>query len=300
MANSQQTPPTSNGSEAADLRQRILRIERLAAMPQVVWRLLEAIGDEKVSASTLEGIIESDQALAAKVLGLANSAYYGFPQQITTVKRAVVAVGMEELQLLALGTGLAKVFDLRLAPPGFDGEGLWLHCLAVSCTSQYLAKASGQAQPGEAMIAGLLHDLGKLVLATQLRDEMLGIMALVEQGHTHYQAEVALGVRHTQVGYWLAKRWGLPEMHCAVIRDHHTPRENAPFGNYTCLVHLADSLVKAMGLGLVQTGLPADLPLAARVLGLARDKIVNVANQAKERVPAMLESWRAVLQEGRA
>jgi putative nucleotidyltransferase with HDIG domain len=267
-------------------------------MPQVVWRLVEALGDERTDASALQGIIESDQALTSKVLSLANSAYYGFPTKITTVQRAVVAIGFQELQLLALSTGLTEVFDLGQAPAGFDAEGLWMHCLGVSCTAKLLAQELGQVAPAEVMIAALLHDLGKLVLATQLAEEFTAIVEMMSQGTPYHEAEEMAGLPHTLVGYWLAKRWGLPEVHCEVIRYHHSPRPSSPYFVTVYLVALADRLAKSLGLGLVLEAPPLDLGRAMAAAGLKLDMVRKAAAKAKEQAPQLLDSWRQLITRG--
>jgi putative nucleotidyltransferase with HDIG domain len=284
--------------QSVEVRRRIFKIERLAAMPQVVWRLVEALGDERTDAIALQGIIESDQALTSKVLSLANSAYYGFPTKITTVQRAVVAIGFQELQLLALSTGLTEVFDLSQAPPGFDAEGLWLHCLGVSCVAKLLAQEVGQVAPSEVMIAALLHDLGKLVLATQLTEEFAGVLERMNQGLPYHLAEEQAGLPHTLVGYWLAKRWGLPEVHCEAVRYHHAPNPSSPYFMTVCLVALADRLAKSLGLGLALEAGPLDLPQAMSAAGLKVEMVRKAAAKAKDQAPQLLDSWRQLTAKG--
>ena len=128
-----------NVSKTTTIRERVLAIERLGAFPQVAMRLLDAIGDERTNVSDLAEIIESDMALASKVLSLANSAFYAPKQQITTIHRSVVVIGFEELQLLTLGIGLSEIFDMSNVPEGFDMEGLWMHSMAVGWMSKNLA-----------------------------------------------------------------------------------------------------------------------------------------------------------------
>lgn len=284
-----------NTERLNQLRIRVFQIERLAAMPQVVWRLMDALGDERTDALRLERIIESDPAIVSKILSLANSAYYGLPQKITTVRRAVVIIGFQELQVLALGAGLAEVFDLRKVPLGFDGEALWLHCLAVSWAARELAEAARYPIPGEIMVAGLLHDLGKLILVTHLADEFSQVLRLAGQDTPYFQAEEQLGLNHTIIGYWLAARWGLPEIHSSAIRDHHHPQDTGPYCISTCLVALADQLVKELGLGLVQEAPPLDFSTALQAANLSPDRFQAVAESVKEKVPSMLETWKQTL-----
>ena len=279
--------------EQAELRKRIFNIERLASMPQVVWRLVEALGDESSDAAKLAEIIESDPALTSKVLNLANSAYFGFSQEVTTIRRAVVAIGFKELQLLALGSGLADIFDPRKAPTGFDGEGLWLHCMGVAWASRELAEALNHNAPGEVMISGLLHDLGKLVLASYLRAEFKQLMALSDGGTPWFKAESQLGTPHTLVGWMLAERWELPQVHKDVIRYHHhtvIPGANA---QSVALVALGDALTKALGFGVVQESAELDRKRLLDQVGLPLEAFRATALKARERFGEMEETWRS-------
>ena len=284
--------------EQAELRKRIFNIERLASMPQVVWRLVEALGDENSDASKLAEIIESDPALTSKVLNLANSAYFGFSQEVTTIRRAVVAIGFKELQLLALGSGLADVFDPQKAPAGFDGEGLWLHCMGVAWASRELAEKLNHPSPGEVMISGLLHDLGKLVLAGYLRDEFRELLALANEGRPWFKAENELGTPHSLVGWMLAERWELPQVHKDVIRYHHHSRISGANAQSVGLVALGDALTKALGFGLVQESAEMDRKRLLDQVGLPLEAFKAVAVNARDRFGEMAESWRSAGRTG--
>ncbi len=283
---------------AAEIRNRVFQIKRLAAMPQVIWQLMNALSDDRSSASTVEKVIENDPALASKVLSLANSAYYSPRQEVVTIERAVVIIGYEELYLLAVGSTLAEVFNLRSVPAGFDGEGLWIHCLAVSWLARELAEAARYPAPMEIMVAGLLHDLGKLVLATYLKKELNKITNLVKNGIPYYLAEEQFGLGHTTIGYWLAKHWGLPEAHAEIIRDHHTPRPMGPHFTGTCLVLLADQLVKALGIGLVHKARPVYLSAALEATNLTKARLRTEVKRFKREIPVLTERWKQILGKG--
>jgi len=279
-------------------RRQVLQIERLEAMPHVVWQLLEALGSERTNAAKLESIIENDLALVSKLLSLANSAYYGFQQRITTIRHAVVLIGYKELQFLALGSGLAGIFDLGKAPRGFNAEALWVHCMAVAWAASFLAEATRQVIPGEAMISGLLHDVGKLVLAVSLKEELIHLLELEERGMPYYLAEEELGLEHTRIGYWLAKRWSLPEVHTAVIQGHHRPQAKSPHVKAVCIVALADRLVKALRLGMVQDSRPWNISKALKVLNLTEKTFREIATQIGRTLPTMQHLWLQLLGKG--
>jgi len=286
---------TEQQKRSVKIRRRIFEIERLAAMPQVVWQLVDALGDEQTTPAKLEWLIDSDQALASKVLSLANSAYYGVSQKVTTISRAIVVIGFQELELLALGAGLAEIFDLKKVPPGFDGEELWIHCLAVSWMARELAASAKYPVPGEIMVAGLLHDLGKLVLSTHLTEEFAEVLELTGRGTPYFEAEEVCGLKHTTVGYWLAARWDLPQVHVSVIRDHHAPRGADPYYVPTGLVFLADNLIKFMRFGLVQQAKPADHGPVLEATRLTRAEIRELSEKARKRIPIMLNTWKEIL-----
>ncbi len=286
-----------NKHPSVEIRRRIFQIERLAAMPQVVWRLVEALGDERTDAHSLASLVESDPGLTSKLLGLANSAYYGLPHKITTIDRAIVIIGFQELQVLALGAGLAEIFDINQSPPGMDGEGLWLHSLAVSWLAKELAQAANYKTPTEVIVAGLLHDLGKLMLATHLSEEFAGIARIIKQGVPYYRAEERQGLQHAVLGYWLAKRWSLPDIHLSAIRDHHTLSVQDPYIETTCLVALADEMVKSLGYGLVHKSRMMNQAMALQVTRLTRENLAEVSMGARRKVPAMLDTWLQMIKK---
>jgi HD-like signal output (HDOD) protein len=261
-------------------------------MPQSVMRLIEALGDDDADAQDLAEIIESDLGLASKVLSLANSAYYGVNQKVATLKRAIVVIGFDELKLLALGAGLAEIFNMRAVPPEFDGRGLWLHCIGVSWAAKRMAEAVDGPPSGEVMFAGLLHDLGKLVLAVKLPEEFQAVMDRCQRGLPYYQAEEALGLQHADIGYWLAKRWSLPEVHTDVIRYHHHPKPATPHAQACALVQLADHMVKSLNLGLVQESRPSDFPTVLKTSGLGLAEYQKALQDAENALPDKMKSWR--------
>jgi putative nucleotidyltransferase with HDIG domain len=281
--------------EPLNLRTRIHRISTLAAMPQVVLQLLDAMHDEKSSPASLEQILESDPALSSKILSLANSSYYGLRQKITTIRRAVVIIGFRELELLTLGSGLAEIFDITRMPQGFDGQELWLHCLAVSWIGRELALAARHDPPDEIMLAGLLHDLGKLILATQFQKEFSALLDLTRQDVPFYLAEKKMRLEHTQVGFMLAEKWGLPEVHATAIRDHHAPDRDNPHYQACCLVSLADQLAKNMQIGLVQESLMIDQAQLLAATPITRTQLADIKERAGTHLPKAVAAWMEML-----
>ena len=287
-----------NVSKTTTIRERVLAIERLGAFPQVAMRLLDAIGDERTNVSDLAEIIESDMALASKVLSLANSAFYAPKQQITTIHRSVVVIGFEELQLLTLGIGLSEIFDMSNVPEGFDVEGLWMHSMAVGWMSKNLATIAEGVSAPEVMVSGILHDLGKLILAGYFTEELQKIMILMKQGVPFRQAEERIGIDHAAVGYWLAKNWDLPEIHLFAIRNHHDVRHDSPHARSTALIATADILTKKLELGLVHESESDDALGFAQYTGLTPAQLESVSDIGRKNLPPLLETWISAFNPG--
>lgn len=276
-------------------RRRLARIERLPATPGVVIQLIEVLADDEIEISRIEEILESDQALTSKVLSLANSAYYGFTQEVTTITRAVTLVGLEELQLLALGSSLTGIFDDSTVPEGWDYEQMWHHCLVVSWIAQELAWQTGYESPGEVMVAGLMHDLGKLMLAACLTEEYGRVIELTDGGLPFHEAEARCGLVHTEAGRVLGVKWGLPPIHLSAVSNHHRLDDQDPHLRATCLVHLADMLAKELGYGLTHHGAGTKLGLVRKVAPEAVARLRAVGRKSVEVVPEYLEMWSRII-----
>ena len=232
-------------TEQADLKHRIERLGQLPTLPQVVQKIMSMIDRPETSAEGLGRMIEKDQVLSAKVLQLANSPFYGFPARIASVSHAVVVLGLNVVKGLTLG---ATVFDMMKAA-GMDQ--LWRHSLGVAMVSHLLATRVGQKNPEELFVAGLLHDLGKVVMYVKLPETASRIEAAVRDRDIYMidaEREI-LGLTHADVAGWLAAAWHLPTVLKEPIMYHHQPTLAKVAPMQTAIVHVADVLVKAMGCG---------------------------------------------------
>jgi len=232
-------------TEQADLKHRIERLGQLPTLPQVVHKIMSMIDRPETSAEGLGRMIEKDQVLSAKVLQLANSPFYGFPARIASVSHAVVVLGLNVVKGLTLG---ATVFDMMKAA-GMDQ--LWRHSLGVAMVSHLLATRVGQKNPEELFVAGLLHDLGKVVMYVKLPETASRIEAAVRDRDIYMidaEREI-LGLTHADVAGWLAAAWHLPTVLKEPIMYHHQPTLAKVAPMQTAIVHVADVLVKAMGCG---------------------------------------------------
>jgi len=232
-------------TEQAALKQRIEKLGQLPTLPQVVQKIVTMIDRPETSAEGLGRLIEKDQVLSAKVLQLANSPFYGFPARIASVSHAVVVLGLNVVKGLTLG---ATVFDMMKAA-GMDE--LWRHSLGVAMVAHVLATRVGHKNPEELFVAGLLHDLGKVVMYVKLPETVARIGEVV-QARDLYMMEAEreiLGLTHADIAGWLATAWHLPIVLKEPIMYHHQPSLATGAPMQTAIVHVADVLVKAMGCG---------------------------------------------------
>ena len=262
------------------LAKLVAKIDRLPALPEVLIELLDMVADEGSSASDLERIIANDPALTARVLSLANSAMFGFSQRVTTVRRAVVAIGFGELKMMALGSGLADFFEAARTPLVMDLHSLWAHAIGVSVTAREIARSTGRLSPGEMQVAGLIHDLGKLALFSHLHQDTEGLIRLIAGGRPYYQAEAELGLEHARLGGLLAEQWRLPTLYRAIIAGHHAPDPAEPDYEAVCLIHLADLTVKSLlKFGVIHESAPLDMGPIFKALDLSASDVLLIAEK---------------------
>lgn len=230
---------------ATDFRQRIGQLGDLPTLPHVVQKLTSMIGRPNVSADDIGSLIEKDQVLAAKVLRLANSPFYGFPSRIASVPHAVVVLGLNVVKGLTL---CATAYDI-MKDAGM--VQLWRHSLGVAITSQILGKHLDMKNPEEVFVAGLLHDIGKVILYVKWPEVGSKIRAANPTGDRPlFEIEQELyEISHADVGGWLANAWHLPTALREPIMFHHQPSAAQEAPLQTAVVHVADILVKGMACG---------------------------------------------------
>lgn len=232
------------------LQELVSRIENVPTLPQVVGRIMAATQDPKTSAEDVNKIILADQALTAKILKLVNSAFYGFPRKIGTITEAVVILGFGTIRNLAITASVFHSFG-KQGKGKFDREAFWKHCTGVGAVSRIVARKLNLPNREDVFVAGLLHDLGKVVLDQYFHKDFLVALNLVEQrGCSLYEAEKEIfGVSHAEVGRWLAEHWNMPEFLTLAIGYHHEPEKASEEYSIVPLVHIANSVARYKGIG---------------------------------------------------
>lgn len=235
----------------------IQQTNELPSIPAAAMAVLNEVNNPNSNALSISRLLLQDQALATRVLRLANSAYYGLSRQVADLQEAVVILGMRSIRNLALVAGTYPWLTKEFKGYALGPKALWTHSLGVAVGAQCLAKASRKAQPDECFMAGLLHNLGKVVLAVSLEGHLHNIFQLAETENIGFdEAERRyLGYDHCDVGAHLAAKWNLPELFQAAMQYHHTPNQADMHQSIVDCVHLGDYLATTFGLGLGGDGL---------------------------------------------
>lgn len=212
-------------------------------------KVIEMVDDPKTTAGQLADFISRDQALSMKILKLANSAFYGFPQKIGTINLAIVVLGFESVKDLGLSAAVVETFHTDQLGHDIDINKFWVHSIAVAAGCKILARDTNTSISGEIFIAGLLHDIGKLVLLRYLAEEFREANAVAKKKKQElYKAELdVLGFCHADLGGWLAEQWSLPFHQSNAIYYHHYPWLSFREPNLAMLVNFANVLAHKAG-----------------------------------------------------
>ena len=272
----------------------------LPPLPAVATRLLRALGDTDTALGELAQLISMDSGLAAKVLRLVNSAYYGFPRQVTTISHAVVILGFNTVRNLALAVAVFDKFPFGPDAP-IDPMRFWEHSVGVAVCAQILAKRKRLSVKvvEEAFLAGLLHDIGKLFLCQHFPEAYR--CALADAWRQKVRVGVAeqahCGASHVIVGKRIADRWNLPPALVATIWRHHDAARCSPeHFEMAALVSVSDALTRASRIGFIGDPLPPSLePEVARWVALDAKTLQEVQEEQRVKVGEAREFLQVAL-----
>ncbi|MBU1078009.1 MAG: HDOD domain-containing protein [Spirochaetes bacterium] len=227
--------------------------ENMPTLPDIVNKVLEQIENPNSNPDIFKEIISQDPMLTAKVLKMSNSAYYGFSREIVTLSEAIIILGLDTLKSLVIAASAFKSLNQQYDGYGLSKGDLWKHSLATAVSATLITKIHNYQDTEKFFVAGLLHDIGKIVLSKTLEKYNKSIATLVKMREISFdiaEREV-LGFNHCDVGAELARYWKLPELFVDVSKHHHTPDEAFPEnGLYVKVIHIADMIAYDAKLGL--------------------------------------------------
>lgn len=237
--------------DSYNIRTRIEAIQELPTLPVVVTQILQATKSMATNANDVGDLISADQSLTIKVLKLVNSPFYGFPQKIKTITHAIVILGFSKVKNIVLA---ASVFGMTKQPKNstISISALWEHALATGIVCRQIAIHRNSGIDIEEMfVAGLLHDLGKVIMISNLPDITEAVSEeVLEKDCLFYEAENSLfEFGHDKIGVWLSEKWNLNPDLVEGIRCHHHPLSSRGNKEIAFTVHAGDIIARSLGIG---------------------------------------------------
>ncbi|MFP4379774.1 MAG: HDOD domain-containing protein [Candidatus Sumerlaeia bacterium] len=228
----------------------VARTRSLASLPAVYQELMEVVNHPHSSAADVANVISSDPGLTARLLRIVNSTFYSFPGKIDTVSRAITIVGTAQLCDLALATSVMKMFGKSLEGI-IDMNMFWRHCVACGIIARQIASRRRESNVESFFIMGLLHDIGRLIMYSQVPAiSRVTVMEAEDKKLALYQAErEVMGFNHADVANSLLESWNLPISQREAIGYHHRPARASRFPVEAAVIHVSDFFVCSMLVG---------------------------------------------------
>jgi predicted Zn finger-like uncharacterized protein len=280
-----------------DFKAVVLRkLKDLPPMPQIVFKAREIIGNPDSEMRQLANLLESDQAIATKVLKLANSAYYGLAGKVSSIRHASSLLGFKSLGQLISMAGTASVLGKSLNGYGLDATGTWRHSLMVGTASKVIALEKHPELESDAFAAGLIHDVGKLILDPHVfaRKEAFDRCTAGGRNSTLTAEQRILGFDHAEIGFEVCRHWNIPAGIAEAIKGHHNPsRSNGDALTYMVYMANAISNVASAAAGMQGTmalmdGIEAFMYMiddeALTYLSMGQKDVARILVQAQESV----------------
>jgi putative nucleotidyltransferase with HDIG domain len=262
------------------------QVKSFPGMPATAARLMPLLQNPDSSASKIEDTLKYDPGLTANILKLTNSAYFGLPSRVSSVRQAIMLLGWKRLLQLVMTMCMSAL--MKKPVPGYDlprGE-LWRHSVAVSVAADLLVRSLSISDADEVFTAALLHDIGKLVLGDYVQGDLEKIEGMVSKGISFEVAEyVVLGTNHADIGARILHNWSLPQELVNAVSWHHDPETCDKYCLLSDVVHLANIVGRRVGYGKGRNGQPVEPSLEViDRLGINQGHIDKLAEQTRQEV----------------
>ena len=269
-------------TKRSELKNTIMNTRTLPTLPGIIKKLTQLSENDKTSVQEMARLVSSDQVLSARILGLVNSPSYGL-YRVSTISNAMILLGVNVVKSLAMSSSILEIMEK-------NNIGLWEHSLAVGVASNLIAKKLGLPESEEIATAGLLHDIGKVVITLNCPKEEARVREIAVERHifTIDAEREILGVDHAEVGGWLGKSWFLPEKLIEPISFHHDVEMSQNHRTKTAVVHVAEVLSKASGFGDSGDPFVPDLQIAAwDMLKLTDQQLAELVCELEDKLVEM-------------
>ena len=273
--------------DAEGLHLLLSEIDSLPSLPDVYIKLRQALEEsEDGSLDKVAEVVAQDPAIATRTLRIANSAFFGQRRKVETIQRAITLLGLVMIENIVLGASVFSSLETKDIP-GFSHADFWKHSLGCGLIAKHIEEhhTGDRTRMEMAMLAGTLHDLGKLVLARYNNDTYAAIIKKAQQTEVFVsEVEVTLlGVAHPAIGGHLANWWNMPDPIVDAIRWHNNPANSTCDRPLSCVVHLADVLVHRMNIGASGNGRIPDLhPSVGAILGISAQGVSDLEQSVAE------------------
>jgi len=279
--------------QAMTIETLLLYDSELSSLPEIFIRVSELLDDENSSSVQIGKVVETDPSLTSRILKMVNSAYYGFQNTVASISQAISILGRDRIRQILVGAVLGGVFG-NMKNKVYFMEDYWHQSVKTAILSRLLCQQSNISEEADSLFtAGLLHEIGRLILAQKMPELSLEAQQAVENGDEDiYQAEQRIfGYTHCEVGAAFITHWGLPDILAQISKYHHTPEKAEQFVEEVRIVHLAKKIgyvippIKQIEVEFVLEDIPG-----WEEIGLNENQITDICIDAEEQVYQVMDS----------
>lgn len=226
-------------------------IEEFPTLPTIYSTLSDVMANPRSTATDVANVISQDQSSASKILKTANSSIYGFRGRIESISQAVVYIGFEEVKNLCIALSIMDILEIEKYSKLISPVDLWKHSIAVGVISRHIGKSIGAKNLEEYFVAGIIHDIGKLLFLRTLPDDFNKVIRFSNENNVNLRdvEKQVFGISHTLAGKLLAEKWKLPKSFIDVISNQYTGVKDGKPDKLVSTVHLANVVATMLELG---------------------------------------------------
>lgn len=273
----------------AEIQELVNNASNLISLPEISLRVNELANDPNSTAEDMGKVISQDPALVVRMLKIANSAYYGLSTEVDTITRAIAILGTNKIRDLVLSTSTSQAFE-GIPNDLITMQDFWHHSLYCGLLAQILSKKSKKANAEPVFIAGLLHDIGQLLMFNQLPEKSHEAILLLMEGSEDLETFEAerhvFGFDHMQVGAELIKSWKLSPVLQECVEFHHEPQKAKDFPAEVALINIANAVAVMADFDSMseEDEIPKIDPTSWEVTGLSKDELPEAIKQARKEI----------------